>query len=65
MDNDNGFLEEMQNDKYINQNEIDKKQDKIDKKENKINSKITKAQKFEEKQRIARTYVCKTIIQYV
>ena len=51
------FLEEMQNDKYVNQIELDKenekedkKQDKIDKKENKINSKITKAQKLEEKQ---------------
>ena len=57
MDNDNEFLEEMQNDKYVNQIEIDKEQDKIDKiqdkkdkKENKINSKITKAQKLEEKQ---------------
>ena len=54
---DNDFLEDMQNDKYINQIEIDKKQDiqdkiqdKIDKKENKINSKISKAQKLEEKQ---------------
>ena len=27
MDNDNEFLEEMQNDKYINQNEIYKKQE--------------------------------------
>ena len=59
MDNDNEFLEEMQNDKYINQNELDKqqekedkKQDKIDKKQDKINSKITRAQKMEEKQRI-------------
>ena len=57
MDNDNDFLEEMQNDKYVNQNELDKqqekedkKQDKIDKKQNKIDSKITKAQKNEEKQ---------------
>ena len=52
------FLEELQNDKYVNQIEIDKqqeiedkKQDKIDKKENKINSKITKSQKLEEKER--------------
>ena len=51
------FLEEMQNDQYIDQNELDKKQniedkkqDKIDKKQNKIDSKITKAQKLEEKQ---------------
>ena len=58
MDNDNDFLGEMENDKYVNQNELDKqqekedkKQDKIDMKQNKINSKITKAQKFEEKQR--------------
>ena len=59
MDNDNDieFLEELQNDKYINQNELDKqqdqedkKQDKIDKKQNKLDSKITKAQKLEEKQ---------------
>ena len=57
MDNNNDFLEELQNNKYINEKEIeekqnieDKKQDKIDKKENKINSKITKAQKLEEKQ---------------
>ena len=53
-DNDNEFLQELQNDQYVNQIEIDKqqniedkKQDKIDKKENKI----TKAQKMEEKQR--------------
>ena len=58
MDNDNEFLEEMQNDKYVNQIEIDKKQDiedkkqnKIDMKQNKINSKITKAQQMEIKQR--------------
>ena len=58
MDNDNEFLEEMENDKYVNQIEIDKKQeiedkkqDKIDKKQNKINSKITKEQKMEDKQR--------------
>ena len=58
MENDE-FLQELQNDQYVNQIELDKlqdiqdkKQDKIDKKENKINSKITKAQKFEEKQRI-------------
>ena len=57
MDNNNDFLEEMQNDQYIDQNELDKKQniedkkqDKIDKKQNKIDSKITKAQKLEEKQ---------------
>ena len=57
MDNDNEFLEEMQNDKYVNQIELDKqqekedkKQDKIDKKQNRIDSKITKAQKLEEKQ---------------
>ena len=57
MDNDNEFLEEMQNDKYVNQIELDKqqekedkKQDKIDKKQNRIDSKITKAQKNEEKQ---------------
>ena len=55
---DNEFLEEMQNDKYVNQNQIDKqqeiedkKQNKIDMKQNKIDSKITKAQKMEEKQR--------------
>ena len=55
MDN-NDFLEEMQNDQYIDQIELDKKQniedkkqDKIDKKENKINSKINRAQKMEEK----------------
>ena len=58
MDNDNEFLEEMENDKYINQIEIDKKQDiedkkqdKKDMKQNKINSKITKAQQMEIKQR--------------
>ena len=57
MDNDNEFLEEMQNDKYVNQIEIDKKQEiedkkqnKIDMKQNKLDSKITKTQKFEEKQ---------------
>ena len=51
------FLEDMQNDEYINQNELDKieelndkKQDKLDKKQNKIDSKISKAQKLEEKQ---------------
>ena len=56
MDNDE-FLEEMQNDKYVNQIEIDKqqeiedkKQNKIDMKQNKLDSKITKAQKLEEKQ---------------
>ena len=55
---DNEFLEEMQNDKYVNQIEIDKqqeiedkKQNKIDMKQNKIDSKITNAQKMEEKQR--------------
>ena len=54
---DTDFLEEMQNDKYINEKEIeekqdieDKKQNKIDMKQNKIDSKITKAQKLEEKQ---------------
>ena len=57
MDNDNEFLEEMQNDKYVNQIELDKQQekedkiqDKIDKKKNKLDSKINKAQKLEEKQ---------------
>ena len=47
----------MQNDKYVNQIEIDKqqeiedkKQNKIDMKQNKLDSKITKAQKLEEKQ---------------
>ena len=56
MDN-SGFLEEMQNDKYINQIEIDKQQDiedkkqnKIDTKQNKLDNKINKAQKLEEKQ---------------
>ena len=56
MNNDNEFLEEMENDKYVNQIEIDKnqdiedkKQDKIDKKENKINLKISKSQKLEQK----------------
>ena len=48
MDNDNEFLQELQNDKYVNQIELDKQQDKEDK-----------------KQCITRTYVCKTIIQYV
>ena len=59
MDNNNDFLDEMENDKYINQIEIDKQQDiedkkqnKIDMKQNKIDSKISKAQKLEEKQRI-------------
>ena len=54
---DTDFLEEMQNDKYINEKEIeekqdieDKKQNEIDMKQNKIDSKITKAQKLEEKQ---------------
>ena len=54
---DSGFLEEMQNDKYINQIEIDKQQDiedkkqnKIDTKQNKLDNKINKAQKLEEKQ---------------
>ena len=58
MDNDNNFLDEMENDKYVNQIEIDKKQEiedkkqnKIDMKQNKLDSKITKAQKLEEKQR--------------
>ena len=53
MDN-SGFLEEMQNDKYINQIEIDKQQDiedkkqnKIDTKQNKLDNKINKAQKLE------------------
>ena len=57
MDNDNEFLEEMENDKYVNQIELDKQQekedkiqDKIDKKKNKLDSKINKAQKLEEKQ---------------
>ena len=56
MDNSE-FLNELQNDQYVNQIELikkqdieDKKQDKIDKKQNKINSKISKAQKIEEKQ---------------
>ena len=56
MDNDNEFLQELQNDQYVNQTEIDKqqniedkKQDKIDMKQNKINSKINRAQKMEEK----------------
>ena len=30
---DNEFLQELQNDKYVNQIEIDKEQDKIDKKQ--------------------------------
>ena len=54
---DSEFLQEMENDKYVNQKEIDdkqniedKKQDKIEKKQNKIDSKISKAQKLEEKQ---------------
>ena len=57
-DNNNNFLDEMENDKYVNQIELDKqqekedkKQDKIDMKQNKLDSKITKAQKMEEKQR--------------
>ena len=57
MDNNDEFLEELQNDKYVNQNELDKQQeiddkqqDKIDKKQNKLDSKISKAQKLEEKQ---------------
>ena len=57
-DNNNEFLEEMENDKYVNQIELDKqqeqedkKQDKKDKKQSKLDSKITKAQKLEEKQR--------------
>ena len=56
MDNSD-FLEEMENDKYVNEKEIednqdklDKIQDKIDKKQNKINSKISNAQRLEEKQ---------------
>ena len=56
MDNSE-FLEEMQNDKYINQIEIekqqdieDKKQDKIDKKQNKIDNKTNKVQKLQEKE---------------
>ena len=55
---DNEFLQEMENNKYVDQNEVDKQQDKedkkqnkIDMKQNKIDSKITKAQKLEEKQR--------------
>ena len=59
MDNNDEFLEELQNDKYVNQNELDKQQeiddkqqDKIDKKQNKLDSKISKAQKLEEKQHI-------------
>ena len=55
-DNNNNFLNEMQNDKYINQNEIDKQQDiedkkqnKIDMKQHKLDSKISKAHKMEEK----------------
>ena len=58
MDNDTEFLQELHNDQYVNQNELDKqqekedkKQDKIDMKQNKINSKITKAQQMEIKQR--------------
>ena len=57
-DNNNNFLDEMENNQYVDQNEVDKQQDKedkkqnkIDMKQNKIDSKITKAQKFEEKQR--------------
>ena len=53
MDN-NDFLEEMENDKYVNKIEIEKQQDIEDKKQNKIDmkqNKISKAQKFEEKQR--------------
>ena len=57
MDN-NDFLQEMENDTYVNQIEIDKQQDiqdkkqnKIDIKQNKIDNKISKAQKLEEKQR--------------
>ena len=60
---DNEFLEEMQNDKYVNQIELDKQQeiedkiqDKIDKKKNKLDSKINKAQKLEEKQQQCREY---------
>ena len=52
------FLQEMENDKYVNKIEFekqqdiqDKKQDKIDMKQNKIDNKISKAQKLEEKQR--------------
>ena len=51
------FLEDMANDKYIDQKEIDERQDnedkiqdKIDKKQNKIDNKISEAQKLELKQ---------------
>ena len=42
MDNNNDFLEEMENDKYVNQIEIDKQQDIQDKKQNKIDMKQNK-----------------------
>ena len=48
MDNNNDFLQELQNDQYVNKIELDKQQDiedkkqnKIDIKQNKIDSKIT------------------------
>ena len=52
MDNTD-FLDEMQNDEYVNEKEIEDKQDKLDKQQDKIDkkqNKITKAQKLEEKQ---------------
>ena len=39
MDNDTEFLEELQNDKYVNQIEIDKQQEIEDKKQDKIDKK--------------------------
>ena len=41
-DNNNNFLDEMENDKYVNQIELDKQQEKEDKKQDKIDMKQNK-----------------------